>query len=563
MPDLVMQPMPGMRPTPGTRRAGRREWAGLAVLALPCLLLSIDVTVLYFALPFITARLAPSGAQLLWIVDIYSFVLAGLLITMGTVGDRIGRRRLLLYGAAVFGTASVLAAYATGPVMLILARAAMGAAGATLMPSTLGLIRVLFVDPDQRRVAVAIWTASFSGGVALGPLLGGFLLEHFWWGAVFLINVPVMLLLLVLGLAFLPEFRDPRPGRFDLTSAGLSLAAVLSAVYGMKRIAEHGWTAVPMTAFVVGVILGGLLVVRQRRVDQPLIDPRLFASRAVRTALAVNALALFALVGFSFFATQYLQLVAGLTPLVAGLWTMLPATAMIISVLAAPRLLRLLRLGGALGAGLVVTALGFGIASRLGVSGGLPVLLGAYAVLISGVGVVLTICTDVVLGNAPPERAGSASALSESAIEFGGALGVAVLGSIATAVYRNEVPTRAPSGLPTIAVDAARETLGGAVEVAHRLPGGLHPGGLGDMLLRVAQECYVDAMSVTALIAMTVMAVTAIAVVVVLRRDAAPSMPESSTVGSSTAGDAVAGRAESVGTEGSDRTVADSAAPGA
>src|SRR5262245_38932454 len=219
-------------------RATRREWVGLAVLALPCLLYSMDLTVLNLAVPHLSADLEPSGAQLLWIVDIYGFLVAGSLMTMGTLGDRIGRRRLLLTGAAAFGAASVLAAFSFTAAMLIAARAILGVASATLAPSTLSLIRNMFLDPRERTVAMGVWIASFSAGGALGPLLGGFLLEHFWWGSVFLVNVPVMLLLLALGPWLLPEYRDPHPGRLDAFSAVLSLVAVLAVIYGIKRIAE-------------------------------------------------------------------------------------------------------------------------------------------------------------------------------------------------------------------------------------------------------------------------------------------------------------------------------------
>src|SRR5829696_7253088 len=220
------------------RRATRREWIGLAVIALPCLVYAMDLTVLTLAVPSLSVDLRPSSTELLWIVDIYGFLVAGFLITMGTLGDRIGRRRLLLIGAAAFGAASVVAAFASNPEMLIASRALLGVAGATLAPSTLSLIRSMFHDPEQRTVAIGIGVTSFSSGAAIGPLVGGVLLEHFWWGSVFLLSVPVMALLLVLGPFLLPEFRDPQAGRLDLTSAALSLAAVLAVIYGMKQIAQ-------------------------------------------------------------------------------------------------------------------------------------------------------------------------------------------------------------------------------------------------------------------------------------------------------------------------------------
>ncbi len=235
----------GPHGTGAAARAGRREWAGLAVLALPTLLASMDLTVLHLAVPHISADLQPSGSQMLWIVDIYGFLVAGSLITMGTLGDRIGRRRLLLTGAAIFGAASVLAAFATSAEMLIATRALLGVAGATLLPSTLGLIRSIFVNPSQRALAIGLWAAIFSAGTAIGPVLGGVLLDHFWWGSVFLLGVPAMVALLVLGPIFLPEVRDPDAGRLDLLSAALSLTSVLAVIYGLKRIAEEVWAGRP------------------------------------------------------------------------------------------------------------------------------------------------------------------------------------------------------------------------------------------------------------------------------------------------------------------------------
>ena len=250
-------------------RAGRREWIGLAVIALPCLLYSMDLTVLHLAVPRLSVDLEPSSAQLLWIIDIYGFFVAGSLITEGTLGDRIGRRRLLLIGAAMFAIASVLAAFSKSAAMLIATRALLGIAGATVAPSTLSLIRNMFLDPRQRTTAVSIWLMSYSLGGAIGPLLGGVMLEHFWWGSVFLISVPVMALILVLGPMLLPEFRDPNAGKPDLTSAALSLAAVLTMIYGLKRMAQNGLTVTPIAFVIAGVLIGVAFVRRQERLTDP------------------------------------------------------------------------------------------------------------------------------------------------------------------------------------------------------------------------------------------------------------------------------------------------------
>src|SRR3989442_8988515 len=240
----------------------------------------MDLTVLNLAVPKLSAALKPSSAQLLWIVDIYGFLIAGSLITMGTLGDRIGRRRLLLIGAAAFGVASVIAAFSTSAEMLIATRALLGVAGATLAPSTLSLIRSMFLDPQQRTVAIGVWVTSYSVGGVIGPLLGGVLLQYFWGGWVFLIGVPVMVLLLVLGAVLLPEFRDPQAERMDLFSAALSLVAVLLVIYGLKRIAEHGLGGVAAFTIVTGPAFGIIFLRPHRPLPPPLLDLHLSRPRA-------------------------------------------------------------------------------------------------------------------------------------------------------------------------------------------------------------------------------------------------------------------------------------------
>jgi DHA2 family multidrug resistance protein-like MFS transporter len=296
-----------------TPRAGRREWIGLAVLALACLLYVMDLTVLHLAVPAISADLKPSSAQLLWIIDIYGFMVAGFLITMGTLGDRIGRRKLLLIGAAAFGALSLLAAFSTSPEMLILSRALLGIAGATLAPSTLSLIFSMFQDPRQRAVAIGVWISAFSAGSAIGPVLGGLLLEHFWWGSVFLLALPVMALLLVLGPVVLPEYRDKNAGRLDLASAAMSLVAVLGVIFGLKQIAQDGIGWLPVATIAFGLVIGGLFVRRQFTLADPMIDLRLFRIPAFTASLAVNFLSIFVAVGYFLFVAQFLQLVLGLS----------------------------------------------------------------------------------------------------------------------------------------------------------------------------------------------------------------------------------------------------------
>lgn len=471
-----------------TERATRREWAGLIVIALPCLVYAMDLTVLNLAVPEITADLRPSSAQLLWIVDVYGFLVAGSLITMGTLGDRIGRRRLLLIGGAAFSAASVLAAFATTPAMLIAARALLGIAGGTLAPSTLSLIRVMFRDPRQRTTAIGVWITSFSLGAAIGPLAGGALLELFWWGSAFLIGLPVMALLLVLGPRVLPEYRDPDAGRLDLASAGMSLAAVLAVIYGLKELAQGGVHAGALAWMAAGIAVAIAFVRRQGRLADPLIDLRLFRVPAFSAALATNLLGFFAIFGASLFTAQYLQSVLGMSPLEAGLWSLPEALGFVASSTLTPRLVKRWAPVTLIAAGLLVGAAGLAIVAHVDETPA-PLVIGT-TVMALGLGVVATLATDLTVGVAPPERAGAASAVSETSSELGGALGIAILGSIGTAVYR----ASAPAG--------ARDTIGAA-----------DPSVLG-----AARDAFTQGTQVASGIAAVVLVVAAVVVVTMLRR---------------------------------------------
>src|SRR5712671_4098485 len=417
-------------------RATRREWIGLAVIALPCLLYAMDLTVLNLAVPKLSADLKPTSSQLLWIVDIYGFMVAGLLITMGTLGDRIGRRRLLLIGAAAFGVASVLAAFSNSAGMLIATRAVLGIAGATLAPSTLSLIRNMFADPAQRTFAIGVWITSYSVGGAIGPLLGGVLLEHFWWGSVFLMGVPVMVLLLLVGPVLLPEFRDRSAGRLDLASAAQSLAAVLAVIYGLKRIAQDGPDWLSALCIAAGVTIGIAFVRRQQKLADPLIDLRLFRAPGFGVSLATYTIGTFVAFGIFLFIRQYLQLVLGMGPLEAGLWTIPFAGGFILGSMLTPMIARRVYPARVVAAGLALAAVGFGVLTRVGGTPGVAVLVTGFVVYSLGLAPVFTLATDLIVGTAPPERAGAAAAISETGSELGGALGIAILGSIGTAVYR-------------------------------------------------------------------------------------------------------------------------------
>ncbi|MFE9423533.1 MFS transporter [Kitasatospora sp. NPDC006697] len=448
----------------------RRPWLALTVLMLPLLLVSMDVSVLYFAVPFISQDLHPSSTQQLWIFDMYGFVLAGLLLTMGALGDRIGRRRLLLIGALGFGAASTLAAYSSSAGALIAARAVLGVAGATLMPSTLGMIRNLFTDERERGKAIAVWTAVTSGGIAVGPVLSGVLLEHFWWGSVFLINLPAMLLLLVLGPVLLPETPRLRGGRFDLLSALLSLATVLPLIYGVKELARNGFQPVPAAAIVAGLLVGLVFVRRQATHPHALIDLALVRSRGFGASIMMNMLGMFGLVGMAIFLTQYLQLVRGMSPLTAALWSVLPSV--VVGGVAPLATVLGRRFGRALviAGGFTVMAAGFALLAVVGAHSPLWMLLVAASLYASGGVGLMSQVSEVVMAAAPIERAGAASALLESGTELGGALGMAVLGSVGTAFYRPRIDAHLPADLPGAARGAVRDSLGGTEGVLAQLP---------------------------------------------------------------------------------------------
>jgi len=479
--------------TPATApRAGRREWLGLAVLALPTLLQSLDISVLYLAMPTLSAELGASGTEQLWIMDSYGFMIAGFLVTMGGLGDRIGRRRLLLIGATAFGTASVVAAFASSPITLIAARALLGIAAATLMPSTLALISTMFRDTAQRGLAIGVWLSCFMAGAAIGPVVGGALLQHFWWGAAFLLGVPVMVLLLAVGPILLPEHRAGGGGRLDLPSVALSLGAVVPAVYGVKELARDGLGVLPMAALGAGALLGVLFVRRQRRLTDPLLDLRLFARREFSAALAVGMVSGAVMGGSVFLVTLYLQQVLGLSPLEAGLCEVPQAVAMTAGSLLAPRLARRFGPAQVVAGGLVLAAGGLVVLALAGQTGGLGLTVLGLVLTHAGLGPAMALVVGLVLGAAPPARAGAASALSETSGELGIALGVAVFGSAGMAVYRTQLGAELPAALPPAMADTIREGLAAAQTVASGLPGQL-----GAQVLGAAHHAFTTGLTMT------------------------------------------------------------------
>jgi DHA2 family multidrug resistance protein-like MFS transporter len=453
-------------------RAGRRAWIGLAVLGLPTVLLAIDLSVLYLALPRLSADLGATSTEQLWITDVYGFVTAGFLVTMGTLGDRIGRRKLLLIGAASFGAASVLAAYSTSVAMLIGARALMGLTGATLMPSTLALISNMFRDPRQRATAIAAWTSFFMVGAAIGPVVGGALLEHFWWGSLFLLSVPVMLLLLVTGPFFLPEYKDPMAGRIDIASVILSLTAVLPVIYAIKTFATDGVTSDTGAAAVIGIAAGIAFVIRQRTLDHPLLDLRLFRDPPFSAALIILLFGVATQGGIVLLVSQQLQIVEGLRPLRAG-WSLMPASvAMVAGCIIAPVVGQWIRPGWIISVGLAVTAAGYLVLAQVHGARDVELLAIGSIIVFFGIGPMAVFSQDLVVGTVRPERAGSAAALSEAAGDFGIAFGVAILGSLSTAIYTRRLAVLPPL-VPRHIARLARASLAGAGEAARHLPGPL------------------------------------------------------------------------------------------
>lgn len=496
--------------------AGKRQWWALVVLMLPVLLISIDNTVLNLALPSISEALRPTGTQLLWMIDIYPLMLAGLLVAMGSLGDRVGRRRLLLIGSTGFGLVSVAAAFSPNIEFLISARAVLGFFGAMLMPPTLSLLRSIFTDRSQRRLAIAVWASGFAGGSALGPVIGGVLLEHFAWGSVFLLAVPLLVPLLILAPILVPESRDPNPGRIDVVSILLSLATMLPIVFGIKGFAEHGADALSIVPILLGLISGALFVKRQLRLGrhsdaQPMLDMELFRRGAFSGAVGINLLSVVAFVGGLFFMSQYLQLVLGLSPLNAGIVLIPGLITMIASGLLVVPIARRVRPSTVVPVGLLISAAGYAAIALTGDNLSAVGLAFAFMALGLGIGAAETVSNELIIANAPADKMGAASAVSETAYELGAVLGTAVLGTILTASYRGSVVL--PDGLSAAQQAAAGETLGGAVVVSGQLTDAS-----GLALLESARDAFASGIGPTAWIGVGLIVSAAVIALLSLRK---------------------------------------------
>jgi DHA2 family multidrug resistance protein-like MFS transporter len=492
--------------------AGRREWMGLGLLVLPAMLLFMMLTILFLAIPHLAADLAPSSTQVLWILDIYGFLMAAFLVLMGTLADRIGHRRLLIVGAAAFGVVSVLAANTDDPAMMIVWRAVLGIAAATQMPATLGLIFAMFRDARQRGVAIGAWAASISAGVALGPLLSGVLLEAFSWRATFLVAVPVMAVVVIGAPLLLPAHSGPGMGRLDLLSVVLLLATLLPLTYGIKAVAVGESLGVSAVSLAAAVAFGGWFVARQLRSDTPLLDVRLFANRTVSGALGVFILAAIALGGVYLLFTQYLQLVADLSPLRTGL-AILPAALVLIGVsLSSPIIARRIRPGYVIAAGLAVQVVGYLMLTQVDSTAGLSLLIAGFVVLYPAVSPAMALTTDLVVGSVPPAKAGAAAGLSSTVNDLGISLGVAVIGSLGLARYRAEIADTLPAGLPAEVDTAARDDLSGAIGGATQLPADT-----GTALLDAARDAFTGGLNAGAAAAAGIAAAGAILAATMLR----------------------------------------------
>jgi EmrB/QacA subfamily drug resistance transporter len=492
-----------------TEATHSRRWWALAVLCTSLLIISLDNTILNVALPALTEQLNASTSQLQWIVDGYTLVFAGLLLTCGSLGDRFGRKGALASGLTIFCVGSLSAAMSTSTTMLALSRAVMGIGAAFIMPATLSLLTNIFRDPKERGRAIGVWAAVAGAGGAIGPVIGGFLLQHFWWGSVFLVNVPVTIVAFVGGYFLLPKSKDPDAPRLDPLGALLSIGGLVLVLWAIIEAPAEGWSSSAFVVpFTIGVIVLAAFVLWELHSDHPMLDVRFFENRRFTAANAAITMTFFALYGSMFLITQYLQVVLGFTALEAGL-RMLPMACVMLTVAPlSPRIVEHVGTKIVVGTGLFLVTVGMAFASLVPVTNGYPHLFVAMVILSCGMGLVMAPATESIMGSLPRNKAGVGSAMNDTTRQMGGALGVAIIGSILATVYRPGVTDALTSmGAPANVITQAQDSVGGAIEAAASLPANL-----GNAVASAARSEFVDAFGGALLVASLVVLVASIVV---------------------------------------------------
>jgi EmrB/QacA subfamily drug resistance transporter len=486
-------------------RIHRRRWLTLAVLCVSLLVIVIDNTIVNVALPTLVRDLGTSISDLQWVVDAYTLVFAGLLLTAGSLGDRFGRKGALTLGLVIFGTASAAAAFAGGVTPLIAARAVMGIGAALIMPATLSILTNVFTDARERALAIGLWSGVAGIAVALGPVTGGFLLDHFWWGSVFIVNVPIVIAAVVAGRFLVPTSRNPERPRLDLVGAGLSIVGLGALVAAIIEAPSNGWTDPLIVAgFVVAVVALTAFVLWERHVDEPMLDVRLFANARFSAASVNVTLVFFALFGFVFLATQYLQFVLGYSAFDAGVRTLPFAFALMVMAPLSSKTVQWFGTKSVVVTGMVVFAAGLVVASTSTVSSGYPRVMLAMILMGAGMGLSVAPATESIMGALPLHQAGVGSAVNDTSREVGGALGVAIVGSMLSSLYSTNLNSKLPAAVPGQVRDAADQSVGAALQVSAQL------GRVGAPIADAARESFVYAMSRASLVTAAVALVGAL-----------------------------------------------------
>jgi len=510
---------------------GGRRWATLSVLCVTLLLISLDNTILNVALPSVVRALHTTSSQLQWIVDAYAVVFAGLLFTFGALGDRVGRKWVFMGGLFVFGAGSALAAWSATPDRLIVARAVMGVGAAALMPCTLSILTNVFTAERDRSMAIGFWSGTTGLGVAIGPILGGVLLARYWWGSVFLINVPIAMAGLVAAIFLVPNSKNPLAKRADPVGAVLSMIGLGLLLWGIIEAPNRGWTSpLILGAFAGSAIVIGCFVVWERHIDHPMLPLQFFRQRRYSAAIASLGLVLFALLGMFFLMTQYLQFCLGFTPIKTGLGILPVALVLLVVAPLSTPLARQLGTKWVVVGGLLVIAVGLGLLSRTTVHSTYIDSLPSFLLIGLGVGLALAPSTESIMGSLPREEAGVGSASSDTSMQVGGALGVAVLGTALIIRYQNFMqPLLAHQAMPASIHALILGSLGGALAVAQRAPGTL-----GNALAEAARQGFISGMDLALIIAAGVVAAAALVVLVLLPnrapRSGSPESPEGNGV---------------------------------